>query len=140
MRRTTEDTWLYRDDITGEMVEYFICDFHAPDYKEGDCDTRDCHIDAQIYEIVMALWQAGCKSIASCEGGEYHGHGSHRYVTFPSIEEGRKAFSIAVKLGMDAYVLNEQYFREDEDGVLTRAELWFGLEPWARPQVIVRST
>lgn len=43
--------------------------FHAPDFKPGDCGTRDCHLDEGIAEIVYALWDAGVKTSTSCEGG-----------------------------------------------------------------------
>lgn len=84
---------------------------HAPDFEDGDCESRDCHLDAGVSEIVYGLWEAGIKTETSCEGGgPERGHGLlERTVRFGSNDEeaGRVGFQKALDLGMPAFQLRK---------------------------------
>jgi hypothetical protein len=45
------------------------CEHHAPDIEPGDCETKDCHLDPLVCEIVWGLWERGIRTGWSCQGG-----------------------------------------------------------------------
>jgi hypothetical protein len=112
---------------------------HAPDFKEGDCEARDCHLDPGVAEIVYGLWEAGVQTATSCEGGgpeKNHGR-LERIVTLGWNDPlaGPAAYKIAKSLGMPAFMLQQCW----PDGGCGRGEGAFYWEimfdrwtPWTR--------
>ncbi len=110
------------------------CAHHAPDTEPGDCETRDCHLDPGIYEIVWGLWEAGVRTDSSCQGGGPPHSMMHRLVRVGHGDEaaGPSALATAQRLGMPAYALARI---ETADHLNFWWELWFRDEPWSRNDI-----
>jgi len=108
---------------------------HAPDFKDGDCETRDCHLDEGIAEIVYALWDAGVKIHTSCQGGgpaNFHAW-QERQIHFGSTDDAAGPAALAAAIALDMPINELRKCFQPSNPALFHWTLIFNrFEDWSR--------